>query len=284
MMSRLDKTLREELLLFNKKYKINQKEYFKLLELLRDRIESDNFKDLKDLIKNFKLDEDLDKEFNKEFDFQKDLMTNENVKLSDSKVFLIGLTFVELIKEFRHKTKLNLIRDIYKNLNYKKLTLNQLFKFKKEYKYRKKLFFENSLAKSREIVRRKEDSKLELKGWISIAILDKRTSALCANLHNKFYSIKDYKSRDDLPNPIPRHPNCRSIHQSILKNESIKDYKKETLYSFLKRNKDAGESILGTKKYSLYMKTNQKIKIFNINTNKLLENKKIKELIKKGDF
>jgi hypothetical protein len=46
-----------------------------------------------------------------------------------------------------------------------------------------------------------------IKGWLSIAILDNRTSAICIGYNNRFYTKKKYGTRDNVPSPPPRHPN-----------------------------------------------------------------------------
>lgn len=91
-----------------------------------------------------------------------------------------------------------------------------------------------------------------VRGWISVAVLDSRTSAICAGLHNKFYSVKEFKSRSDVPNKPPRHPNCRSILVTVWTGTDIRNFKGQNLNTFLKRNPKVAEDIMGIEKYRLW--------------------------------
>lgn len=92
----------------------------------------------------------------------------------------------------------------------------------------------------------------QIRGWISITILDNRTSAICLSYQNQFYSIKDYKTRADIPNPPPRHPHCRSILITVWEGVNITKYKGQKLSTFLKNNPKVAEDILGKKKYRIF--------------------------------
>lgn len=102
-------------------------------------------------------------------------------------------------------------------------------------------------------------SKEQIRGWMSIAVLDNRTSAICVGLHNKFYSIKNYKSRGNVPDKPPRHPNCRSILITVFKGTDIRQFKGENLNTFLKRNPETAKDIMGIEKYRLWSEGKAKI-------------------------
>jgi len=72
----------------------------------------------------------------------------------------------------------------------------------------------------------------DLIGFLSVAVLDDRTTDLCRSLHNVFYAITD---RSKVPNKPPRHINCRSQLIPIYKYMDYKD--KDTSFSgFVTRN------------------------------------------------
>lgn len=102
-------------------------------------------------------------------------------------------------------------------------------------------------------------SKEEIRGWNSVAVLDSKTSAICVGLHNKFYSIKNYKSRSEVPDKPPRHPNCRSILITVWKGTDIRNFKGENLTTFLKRNPETAKDIMGIEKHRLWSEGKAKI-------------------------
>ncbi|NYT47683.1 MAG: hypothetical protein H0A75_09190 [Candidatus Methanofishera endochildressiae] len=83
------------------------------------------------------------------------------------------------------------------------------------------------------IVKMTKDS--DIKGWISVAILDNRTSAICIGFTNKYYSIKDYPTRESIPNKPPRHPRCRSTIVAVRKGDRIAPSTVDTVDNFLFR-------------------------------------------------
>lgn len=61
-----------------------------------------------------------------------------------------------------------------------------------------------------------------IKGWMSHATLDNRTSFICANYDGATYDFKTHKGLNEKGKrfkyfPPPRHPNCRSVHIIITK-------------------------------------------------------------------
>lgn len=90
------------------------------------------------------------------------------------------------------------------------------------------------------------------RGWMSVATLDNRTSAICIGLHNQFYSSKDYATRGDIPDLPPRHPNCRSVIITVPDGVNITKFKGENVNTFLKRNPSVAKDIMGEEKYRLW--------------------------------
>ena len=99
----------------------------------------------------------------------------------------------------------------------------------------------------------------KIRGWMSVAVLDNKTSAICISLHNEFYSAKVYKSRAEIPNRPPRHPNCRTILVTVYEGVNITKYKGQNVETFLRRNPDVARDIMGIEKYRLWSGGNAKI-------------------------
>jgi len=134
----------------------------------------------------------------------------------------------------------------------------------KKYKQQMESFYRTQTKKAREEGYHKVDVAMskKLRGWISVATLDNRTSAICIALHNKFYLKKDYGTRYDIPNPPPRHPNCRSILLAVWEGTRITDYKGQKISTFLKNNPKIAEDVLGQKKYRIFKSGKAKINSF----------------------
>lgn len=131
----------------------------------------------------------------------------------------------------------------------------------KNYMSEMESFYRDNTKYAREYAYDKVDKKLstQVRGWISVAVLDNRTSAVCAGLHNTLYLKKDYATRFDIPNPPPRHPNCRSILLTVWEGTRITDYKGQKLETWLKQNPKQAEGMLGKKKYKIFMSGKAKI-------------------------
>jgi SPP1 gp7 family putative phage head morphogenesis protein len=149
-------------------------------------------------------------------------------------------------------------------------------------KYEKNLetFYRTQTKSAREFGYAKNDKTLskEVKGWISVAVLDNKTSAICVRLHNTFYSKERYATRFDIPFQIPRHPNCRSTFVTVFKGRSIQSYKGKNINTFLNNNPTQGEAILGIEKYRLFKEGKKKITSFiDIKGRKFYTNAEIKK-------
>jgi len=105
------------------------------------------------------------------------------------------------------------------------------------------------------------DKSAKIKGWVSVAVLDNRTSAICTGLHGKFYSAKEFKTRLDVPNPPPRHPNCRSILYTVYENQEP-NIKYSNVSEFLRENPQIGKDIMGKEKYAIFATGKAKVESF----------------------
>lgn len=108
-------------------------------------------------------------------------------------------------------------------------------------------------------------------GWISLAVLDSKTSAICLSLHNKVYKVKN---RSDVPNKPPRHFGCRTILEPY-------DGKKDiTIEEYFKENDDEARALLGERKYKLFADGRLKIKGFlDVANGKMFTIKEIEQFI-----
>lgn len=117
----------------------------------------------------------------------------------------------------------------------------------------------------------------DIEGWISIAILDNRTTPICIKLHKEFYSKAIYKDRFNIPNLPPRHIKCRS---AVVR---TKDYTQDARMAdlsfgdFLLENEDIGIDILGQKKYELFKTGRYDIKNFISNENRFFTLKELED-------
>lgn len=118
-----------------------------------------------------------------------------------------------------------------------------------------------------------ENNISDMKGRMSLATLDSRTTPICIQKDKEFYSIQKYKNRNDIPNRPPRHFNCRSILVRITEKTTSftraanGDKKQQvdtrtTFNSFLKRNPKTARKLLGEKRYNLFKTGKYNIKDF----------------------
>ena len=141
----------------------------------------------------------------------------------------------------------------------------------------KRFFVTESKAGREDAYNIRDDESLDdVRGWRSVAVLDGATSAICSQLHNKFYSKKQYKARSEIPNAPPRHPNCRSVIVTVY-GDGRKDRAK-SIDAFLRNNPKDGMSILGQQKYRLFIENKASVKSFgDIVGKRWYTNKQIKE-------
>lgn len=121
----------------------------------------------------------------------------------------------------------------------------------------------------RENIREETDAEgVDIAGFLSVAIIDSRTSSLCRGLHNTFYPIEEYKSRVEVPNRPPRHFNCRSTLVRVSKkDEDVSKNLNTSFTSFLDRNPDEVEKLLGKKIFNMMKSGNYTISEY-LNSNK----------------
>lgn len=118
----------------------------------------------------------------------------------------------------------------------------------------------------------------KLKGFLSVGVIDKRTSNICIKLNNVFYPVSKYKKRSDIPNLPPRHPNCRTLIVNIYDGDDIEEYKEITLTDLFKEYPNEFKRLIGAKKYDIML--NKKLTpndIFDKNRTKFLTIKEIQE-------
>lgn len=143
-------------------------------------------------------------------------------------------------------------------------------------------FWETASKAAREQFREEEELGQDLKdsivGWISIAVLDAKTSVICASLHDKVYYRTEYATRSDIPNLPPRHPNCRSIVVPIREGFRVDTYKKQTIDTFFKRNPKQARGFMGIKKYRLWVGGGKPLKsYFDVRRNRFYTNEEIQK-------
>ena len=95
--------------------------------------------------------------------------------------------------------------------------------------------------------------------WVSLALLDGKTSVICIHLHNKVYLSSDYGSRFELPYQIPRHPNCRSILVAVGSQQEADEIQGLTISKFFRDNPNDARAIMGHEKYRLWVGGEAKI-------------------------
>ena len=257
MNKELEKILKEELRFENIRYSSfkNFKDTItEIYEKLKIKYEDKTEFSIKDKIKikqeiNLFLNKvyiDLENELSKEIEEQFKIL-EEKEKVSP--ILLLGLVFGGLTFSDM----------ILKQKNYHLSILNTMVNSNK---IEKKYFISNAIneqlrtiagtisKKGREEIRNKVKNK-QIIGWKSVAVLDGRTSSICLSKHNKFYSIEQYKNRNEIPDLPPRHYNCRSIIISIY-NEEEKEEIGEDLNTFFKENEADALDILGVNRFKLF--------------------------------
>lgn len=121
----------------------------------------------------------------------------------------------------------------------------------------------------------------DIEGWISIAVLDNRTTPICIKLDKKFYSKEKYEVRENIPNLPPRHIKCRSI---VVR---TKNYKNDARYAdlsfsdLIREDEYLGIEVLGEKKYNLFKAGRYDIKDFISSENKFYTLKELEDKLNK---
>jgi len=211
----------------------------------------------------------------------KEIAEMQHQEITDSKIdpnmLIIGLTLREVINNrisTHYRSLLNQYNQEEVSVNKNKSNANKaLISIVNDYT---KSVREQAYAKKpRE--KYKVDGR-KLKGFLSVGVIDKRTSNICIKLNNVFYPISKYKKRSDIPNLPPRHPNCRTLIVNIYKDDNIKDFEEITLTDLFKEYPNEFKRLVGSKKYDIMR--NKKITpndIFDKNRTKFLTIKEIEE-------
>jgi len=224
-------------------------------------------RDTKKIIENSKVNVGLKANLSEMIEQQNEIITDEKSTINFNEAIIAGYTFNELIKNRENTTKKQATRfmQIVSDTIKENKSISKTFIQEEVNKYKRSLeaFYRTQTKAGREFGYAKNDKifSTEVKGWLSVAVLDNKTSPICVRLHNVFYSATDYKTRFDIPYQIPRHPNCRSIYVTVFKDRSIQSYKGQNINTFLNENPKQGEAILGIEKYRLFKE--KKIKINN---------------------
>lgn len=174
-----------------------------------------------------------------------------------------GETIAEVVERKAVDTRLKAVRfmarakeAIKEGVIPKEMLANEIDKYMLEIE----AMYRDMAKAGREAAYASNDSEMEnVRGWMSVAVLDSRTSALCAGLHNQFYSVKEYPTRQDVPNAPPRHPHCRSMLVTVFYGKDIRNFKGQNLETFLRRNPDVAREMMGKEKYRLWSEGKAKI-------------------------
>lgn len=236
-----------------------------LLAILASIEAGEPLRETKKIIKNSNVNVGLKKNLSRMITEQNENITDEKDVVNFNEATIAGFTFNELIKNRELTTTkqatrfMTTAKDVLADgrINATKLINEEIAKYNKSLE----TFYRTQTKAGREFGYAKNDRTLskEVKGWMSVAVLDNKTSAICVRLHNTFYSKENYATRFDIPFQIPRHPNCRSTFVTVFKGRSIQSYKGKNINNFLKNNPTQGEAILGIEKYRLFASGKKKI-------------------------
>ena len=214
-------------------------------------------KRIKQFIHKQNLDKNLEDNLRLFLEQQYRNITGEDEKFNLGLEAVAGYTFLENIRERKVAIKKRAVRFMARakellktDANIQEAVREELGRYIKD----TESFWRTNAKAGREYGYQKVDelSQDEVRGWVSVAILDSKTSAICAGLHNQFYSKKEFKSRADVPDKPPRHPNCRSILVTVWAGTDIRRFKGQNLNTFLKRNPKVAKDIMGIEKYRLW--------------------------------
>lgn len=127
---------------------------------------------------------------------------------------VLGYTIKDMVNSLTSKKYVDIKKFVNSN---KAITTQDLDKFFKD-DYKKQAIKETL---SKYIYEKKLEKQKSNYGWVSVSVMDTRTSSICVSLNGKFYSAKDYPTRGDIPNIPPRHFRCRSILVQVGNKEEL---------------------------------------------------------------
>ena len=288
MIRNVDDLIYAEMLFENQEVKdISYIQYSLAVKTIVEMLKSGRtLKQVKRYINSLYVNEDLEETLTTHANQQATHIEEENSIINPSTILFAGYTIKELIKLRKNTTKNKLIKTMSKvNIALKeKTSINNIISNETS-KYRKELesFIKTQAKQAREHSYVKVELKYhkQISGWVSIAILDNRTSSTCLFYHNKFYSSQEYKTRFDIPNPPPRHPNCRSILVPVWTDTDPNDYRLDNINDFLRQNENLTREILGKKKAEIYLTGKTPInKFIDITNNRYFTNDQIMKKLK----
>lgn len=263
----LDNIINFEILAENQEINDNSDKAFEalLLAIIASISKNDTQAQTKKLIDNSDINENIKEDLKVFVNSQVENITGEKETINFATTLIAGFTFNELIAQRKNTTKKQLTRfmvqaqdAIKQQERVTQLIQDELNRYQKSIE----TFYRTQAKGAREVGYAQNEKKLqtEIKGWISIAVLDNKTSAICLSLRNKYYEKGDqYKTRFDLPYQIPRHPHCRSIFVAVFKGKSITSYKEKNLETFLIENEQIGKELMGIEKYRLFKEKDIKL-------------------------
>jgi len=217
----------------------------------------DTIKTIKRYIHSYQMDTQLEAGIQQMIEDQAEYITGERKSFSLGAESMAGFTFAENIRNRiagnRHRTVSFMARakELLKDgKSVRDLIRNEVDKYIRQ----TEAFYRTEAKAGREHAYEKVDAKgrSKIRGWISVAVLDNKTSAICIGLHNRFYTKKKYGSRVNVPERPPRHPNCRSILLTVYEGVNITKYKGDKIETFLRRNPHIAKDIMGIEKYRLW--------------------------------
>ena len=265
-MEELDKVVTQEMYFDRQKIEEDAEEsYNDLLIWIVGALKSGKSqKEIKKEIKSRQIQPNLQSDMGKMFSQQHENITGKERKFNMAQEAVAGQTFTEAVKAKKADNVSKAIRFMAQAAEAVKgnLPTDQLIKVEiRRFSQRNDAFWRDHAKSAREYAYQDLDATTnrQLRGWMSVAVLDSKTSAICAGYHNRFYDAKEYKARSDVPNKPPRHPNCRSILLSVWKGTDIRQFKGQKLETFLRRNPKVAQDMMGKRKYKLWSEGKAKI-------------------------
>lgn len=259
-----DKIIAQELFFNNQKYPDNSDKYTDLLRWILGAVEVAGdawIKKVKPKIKEKVKKLSVKDDFEEVLSEQLSVVTNEDpVHFPLARESVAGATFQESIATRDRavlKGAIAFAAAVYgaRNANGIIKGVSSMVRAEtKRYRRGNEMFYITQTKAAREYGYSKNDARdSDIKGWISVAILDNRTSAVCIGFTNKYYPIKSFPTRASIPNKPPRHPRCRSTIVAVKKGDRIADYQTDTADNFLFRNKQIAVDLLGVDRYKIWV-------------------------------
>ena len=216
----------------------------------------ESIREVRRLIKNSNIERELKHDLEVIFVKQYGVIAGKIESFKLNQLSIAGLTFTESVVDKEESSRRRLLafmvgaqRLLAANGSLKDYVRDET----RRYRQSNEMFWKTQTKSAREYAYQEADKSFDnIKGWVSIAILDRRTSPICLGLHNRFYSRQEYSSRGQIPDLPPRHPFCRSIVITVNADVSVREVREQSINSFFNRNLGVAKSILGEEKYRLW--------------------------------